>query len=267
MSDRQGYYSIVQYSAFPERGEFVNIGVILFQKAAPRVLVKFVQTPRRIEAAFKVRLGGYFTDLLASLSSRIHNEFGKHWEAETVAQFVAMRAGKARMTEPMSILIENAADTLDRLFNELVSDFPPMPRRQRVSQKLKDQFLRLGVERMLERPQPIDLHGVTLKAPYGYQNGRYNMINGLSLTDDPDRALQAASAYAIKGRWLFEHQSIRPSRLVVVADVEGQRADFTHDISKVMKEHNVAFHMLNDLQALADDIREHAAGRDFQPLA
>jgi hypothetical protein len=30
-----------------------------------------------------------------------------------------------------------------------------------VSQKLKDQFLRLGVERMLDRPEPVDLHGVT----------------------------------------------------------------------------------------------------------
>lgn len=267
MSDRQGYYSIVQYSEFPERGEFVNIGVVIFQRADPRVLMKFVQTPKRIEAAFKVRAGACFADMLASVSSRILNEFSQTWDIDALSRFIALRAGKTRMTEPRSILVENAGEPLDRLFTELVSDFPPMSRRQRVGRRLKDQFQRLGVEKMLDRPQPVDLHGVTLKAPYGYQNGRYNMINGLSLTDDPDRALQAASAYAIKGRWLFENKAIRPSRLVVVADVEGQRADFTHDISKVMQEHNVGFHMLNDLQALADDIREHAAGRDFQLFA
>ena len=267
MSDRQGYYSIVQYSEFPERSEFVNIGVVLFQRAEPRVLVKCVQTPKRIETAFKVRLGARFPDVLASLSSRLINEFSQNWDAGALSRFIGTRAGKVRMTEPRSILVEHADETLDRLFNELVSDFPPMSRRATVGRRLKDQFQQLGVENLLDRPQPVDLHGVTLKASYAYQNGRYNMINGLSLTDDPDRALQAASAYAIKGRWLYENQSIRPSRLVVVADVEGQRTDFTQDISKVMQEHNVGFHMLNDLHALADDIRQHAAGRGSQPLA
>lgn len=258
MSDRQGYYSIIQHSEFPERGEFVNIGVILFQSSAPRVLVRFAQSPRRIEAVFNVRLGGHFNDILASLSSRIVNEFGQDWYIDALSRFVAMRTGKTRMTEPRSILVENAADALEKLFNELVREFKPPTRRAKVTQKLKAQLRLLGVETMLDRPAPVDLHGVTLKAPYGYQNGRYNMINGLSLTDDPDRAIQAASAYAIKGRWLFENQSIRPSRLVVVADVEGQRENFTHDIARVMAEHNVGFHKLNDLQALASDIRDHS---------
>ncbi|WP_366664020.1 DUF3037 domain-containing protein, partial [Mesorhizobium sp.] len=43
--ESQGYFSLVQYSEFPERAEFVNIGVIVFAHGS--VFVKFSHRARR----------------------------------------------------------------------------------------------------------------------------------------------------------------------------------------------------------------------------
>jgi hypothetical protein len=260
---RQAYYSLIQYSEYPERAEYVNIGVVLFFEQSPRVLLKFVKSPRRAEAAFKVHLGAYYLDLVNSFSHRVQHEFHSGLDENGLNRFISMRAGKIRLSPPRSALLSEPQETLDKLFEQLVGDLPLQRRRPRVTQKLKHQLSDLGVEALLERPEPVELpQGVTLKAPYAYQNGRYNMISGLSLMDDPDQAIQTASAYAIKGEWLYNSTGIaRPSRLIVVADVEGQHDAFVNDVSEMMDRHKVVFYRMNDVAPLAADIRRNVANR------
>lgn len=257
----QGYYSLIQYSEFPERFEFVNIGVALFAEASPRVLMKFSGSPRRAEQAFGVHLGKHFQLLKQSMEDRIASEFSNFWNKDQIDRFVSMRSGKIRLSPPKSVLVKDPKELIEELFDRLVGGINRRPREQRAQAKLKKQLELHEVEVMLEKkPKPISLpQGVTVKASYAYQNGSYNLINAISLRDDPDQALKNAGAQAAEGKWLFEESlhCDNKKKLIVVGDLEGQQHNFRVAVHQLMEENNVGFYPLAQMEPLVSDIREN----------
>ena len=132
---------------------------------------------------------------------------------------------------------------------------------QRIQTRLKREFELKGVEKLLEKPEPVSLpQGVTVKTPYAYQNGSYNMIDAISLRDDPNKVLEAASKQAIEGRWLSQIElDGGKKKLIVVGDVEDQQPNFISAIRDMMESHGVGFYTLSDIDPLADDIRKNFA--------
>lgn len=260
MIDAQAYFSLVQYGEDQERAEYVNVGVILLSRAAPYVMSKFVMSPRQADGINRI---SFFKDMVESLRYRIASEFQKDWSLERLNKFSETRTGYLRLLPPRSVLAENPIEVIDDLYVRLVSSRAHVAKKLRVSQKLKHEFIERGVEGLLEKPSPIELpQGVTMRAPYAYQNGRYNLISGLSLTSDPNHAIDAASAQAVKGDWLFKDASLgRPSKLVVVADVEGQSDAFVYDIARLMEEHHVGFYRLDNIEGLTLDIKRSMLSR------
>jgi hypothetical protein len=259
VNDAQGYYSLVQYAEYPERAEFVNVGVALFSRPNPHVLSMFARSPRRIDAAFHVQRASFLKEAEESLERRLAKEFSADWTLERVELFARQRLGKLRMLPPRSVLSEDPVGTLKMLFGQLVDDKPRKARKEYISRKLRNELLELGVESLLERPSPVELsQGVTLRAPYAYQNCRYNFISGVSLTKEPDVALESASAQAIKGAWLWDDTALpRLSKLIVVADVDGQEDGFVKNIRDMMQDHRVGFYRLSEVAELANDIRKN----------
>lgn len=263
MNGSQGFYSLVQYSEFPERAEFVNVGIVLFADASPRVQFRFAGSSRRVERAFNIVAGTQFNNLIASLKNRLTEEFSGDWHRSAVDRFIGLRSGKLRLSPPKSVLVKEPKVTLEELFEKLVSDIPRPIRAVKASVKLKNELIIRGVESLLDRPEPVILpQGVTVKAPYGYQNGSYNLINGVSLRDAPDVAIEKASTHAIEGAWLFEGTSnSQRKRLIVVADVDGQQPAFVGAVSQMMEQHNVKFYSLNNIDHLVADIRKNVSSR------
>ncbi|MCA9071459.1 MAG: DUF3037 domain-containing protein, partial [Planctomycetaceae bacterium] len=136
MRESQGYYSLVQYAEFPERAEYVNIGVVLFADARPYVFIKFSESARRAERAFNVHLGNHFRHLQASMKSRLRVEFGEGWNKESIEKFASMRSGKIRLSPLRSVLSREPEEVLDGLFERLVGDVPRMKRGRRPSSKV-----------------------------------------------------------------------------------------------------------------------------------
>lgn len=259
MSNKQGYFSLIQYSEIPERNEFVNIGIVLFSNAAPRVLIKFSDSPNRIRRAFGVNLGKHFDLLKESLANRIQSDFSASWNKPLIDKFIGLRSGKVRLSSPKSVLVSEPKFVIEDLFEHLVEASSSKEPVQKVQTKLKRQLSELGVENLLQKPTPISLpQGVELRAQYAYQNGAYNMINAISLRDDPNEAIKAASKQAIEGRWLSELISER-RRLIVVGDVEGQHRNFVVAIKEMMENHSVGFYPISDIYPLANDIRKSFA--------
>ena len=259
MSEKQGYFSLIQYSEYPERNEFVNIGIVLFSNVVPHVLVKFSENPIRIRKAFGVHLGKHFDLLKQSLSDRIQSEFCSSWNKQLIDKFIGLRSGKIRLSAPKSVLSSDPRALIDDLFEQLVQPFNQREPIQKVQSKLKRRFSEMGVENLLQKPDPVSLpQGVVVRAQYAYQNGAYNMINAISLRDDPNEALKAAGKQAIEGRWLSEFNS-KPRKLIVVGDLEGQQSNFVHAIKEMMESHNVGFYPLSDIDPLANDIRKNVS--------
>lgn len=118
--NKQGYFSIVQYSENPERIEFVNIGIVLFSPFSPRVMMRFSESPRRVERVFGVSLGAHFQLLKQSLEHRLSHDFGGDWGREQIEKFIALRSGKVRLAPARSVLVDDAELTLSRLFGEVL---------------------------------------------------------------------------------------------------------------------------------------------------
>lgn len=254
---KQSYYSLIQYSEYPESIEFVNIGVAVFASDPSRVLVKFGNPVNRIQKMFGVKVGQHFQLLCQSLQDRLKYEFSGGWNSENLQRFIGMRSGKMRLSPLRSILLKDAEKDIQNLFEMFVSDGRSNNRGQKIQTKLKLKLEEGGVVDFLDRPEPIELpQGVTINAPYAYQNGAYNLINAVSLKGEPDIAIEKAGKVALEGQWLFETAN-RMKRLVVVGDLLGQQDNFASAISATMKKHDVTFYSLENMSGLLDDIRKN----------
>lgn len=256
--ESQGYFSLVQYSEFPERAEFVNIGVIVFAHGS--VFVKFSHRPRRAEQAFKIHLGNHFQHLKESMEDRLRYEFGNGWDREKIEKFIALRSGKIRLSPIRSVLVKDPDQLVGELFEKLVGEVPSSPRGQRLSTKLAQAFRSNGVEDFLVKPDPVHLSGgVKIEVPFAYQNGAFNLIDAVSLAGDPDKALNRASPHMIEGELLYQETALdRPARLVVVGDdAQVQDAGFVNMIADQMERHHVRFYTLNKIEPLVTDIRQN----------
>jgi hypothetical protein len=262
MHEEQGYYSLIQFAEIPERGEFVNIGIVVFANQYPYVAARFSRRPRRVERAFNVYLGNHFQYLLESLNDRLMSEFANGWNKERIEYFARMMSGKIRLSPLRSVLVKDINLSLDELFARLVGEIPKVQRGPRPSTKLADAFRMKGVEKLLIKPDPVMLAGgVSVEAPFGYQNGAFNLINAMSLAGEPDKVLGRASPFMIEGELLVRETALADQkRLVIVGDdAEQQDGEFLRVVSDQMDRHHVRFYRMQEMDPLVADIRQNFA--------
>lgn len=256
---KQGHYSVIQYSEYPERIEFVNAGIVLFANDPLRVIVRFGHPQKRIQKMFGVRVDSHFDLACLSLENRIKQDFSRSWDEESINRFISMRANKFRMAPLRSVLVENAEEIADQLLSQLVTSDRVRPRAERVQAKLKRKFEVEGVLPLLDKPEPVPLpQGVVVNAPFAYQNGSYNLVNAVSLSGTPDAALERASKLAVEGQWLFESES-RAKKLVVVGDLNNQQDNFVNAIELAFAKHDVKFYRMDRISELISDIKKNAS--------
>ncbi|MEK7265722.1 MAG: DUF3037 domain-containing protein [Pseudomonadota bacterium] len=257
-------YSLIQYAEDPQRLEFVNIGVVIFDEAG--VHMKFADSPIRINKVFRVSLGDHYNILVEALESRIRKEAPKLRESINLEMFIANRSGNLRLTPLRSLLVREPARDLQKLFERLVDDGGIRQRRRRVDTKLRQLFRFEQVESYLDKPEKISIKSFTLDPDYGYQNGAYNFIKAVSLHGEPNHALDKVSDYAVRGKMLSESEPllnlggrslVRSQRLVIVGDNSEQLPDVVAEISKVLDQHNVIFHAMDNMGPLLNDIRKN----------
>lgn len=260
MSDRQGYYALLQYSAMPERFEYVNIGVALFVPRNGQVFSRFSMGLRRVERMFGKQPHGYISVLKSDFEARLSKLEGSNFES--LDKFANSRANKVRIANINPILIERSPEAeLNELFDLLVGEDEIIPRRRRVSSELRDKFEVAGIEHYLDKPAPVKLpQGVTIDAPFAYQNGAYNLIDPVRLNGEASDALAQASERAVKGQWLRQAsiQTGKLQQLIVVGDFSQTDDGFRHAVEEMMREHTVKLYDLDRVEPLVEDIRKNA---------
>lgn len=263
MATEQGFYALLQFSPVPDRFEFVNIGVVLFAPDRHDVRVKFSSGWKRVEKLFGKQERGNLNVIRDSFKQRLRLEFSEPFSREKLERFAKSRANNLRMSNILPIVIEHEPDVeLAELFKSLVGEDENSQRLPRVADELKKKFERAGVDKLLQKPEPIELpQGVTIEAPYGYQNGSFNLIDPVRLVGEPEEALAQASKRAIEGQWLLQYskECRRKKKLIVVGDFTGQQSPFVDAVHGMMKQHEVDLYDLRDIDPLVADIREHAA--------
>jgi Protein of unknown function (DUF3037) len=258
MSKPRGLYGLIQFSPAPERLEFINIGALLVDVDRRFFGVRFSQNIRRLDRVFGPQSKPYLEALKAGLANRLKAELGSEWNLERLKSFIGSRANSVRISKLLPIVVDDPNADLDELFVTLVGDQEVIPRQPKVASELRKKFAQAGVEKLLEKPAPIELpQGVTIEVPWAYRNGAYNLIEPVRLGGPASEALAQASKRAVEGKWLREFTTEAPKRLVVVGEVTGQELSFVRAISEMMADHDVRFFDIEDIDPLLRDIKLH----------
>ena len=263
-----GYFSLVQYCPAMERREAANVGVLLIVPAGGYARARIVHDHSRLKRIFGPLAGreAAVRLLLESIRGRVEVERETLATLEGLRQFIATRANRALLTEPRSVLVEgNPDDTLEELVQELVVT-AERPRAKK-AETLKQEWLNLVTERLVTpRLAPylrreVEVHVPRfispLKAPLGYQNGRFHLIQpeefGLA---QEAKVEERISLRALQGEALYGHRDERLGdlQLTVVADFPADRPEVQQMATEVLAHHKVRVFTQHDLGQLEEEI-------------
>ncbi|TQI74066.1 hypothetical protein FHT98_1807 [Bosea sp. AK1] len=254
-------YAIIQFSSVPERLEFVNIGVFLVVPEARFVGVRFARSVAKIEKIFGSVSKSYVSALKESFENRIKYEVTSGWDLNRLQSFIRSRSNDIRVSEMLPAFVDDPDEFLNDIFNSLVGEVERAKRLPKVATELGRKISQAGLSRFVEHPDPVELpEGLTISAPYAYQNGTYNLIDAIRLGSSQDNALKEAAKKALEAQLLYKHTegTFSPKRLNVVADASGQSDNFRRYLKDMMAEHHAKLYDLSNVEILLDEIRQNS---------
>lgn len=260
------YYSVIQFCPDAARQEAVNVGVVLFDPKTGYVGVKFTPTLDRIHKFFgKGTLdAGQLKVLGESVQLLLRREKALLASPDTFATLAGRQANELRFTPPRKIALGHPQNVLDAVYQRLVDASLPAREGQSLKARLRREFdtpdlsrrVRRSVEVSVPRyPQPIS-------APFGYQNGVFNLIQPATfLADNPSELLKRTGGLHLEGELLREtdHPEFGRLGLVVVGEVKGsKRREAEQFVAEQLGQDQVAFSPVERLGDLLDEIRRNA---------
>lgn len=195
-----GFYSVVRFCPDIERGEAVNVGVIV---GAPGLGMR-VRMAERNEYV-KRRFGAEaFDNTRLTLIKEGLAEGLKEVEptAAALAAFGGAEAGKLQISRPRPMVVSNLDGEVLALFQRLVED-PEIARRERRTPKpdlspIVKQLVRRNVP-IQRRPEvSVPILDEPLTADFAFQNGVRNLVKAVGLSGREENALEEPATWARK---------------------------------------------------------------------
>ena len=186
---------------------------------------------------------------------------------EDLKSYIAKRANIIQMTPLRPVEITDLAADTQQLYRQLV-ETESVERKDRVDVCLTNRLVAEGVVDLVQKSVNVELPGIrkSIRAPYGYQNGRFNLITPVQF-DDSEFLIAKMGKSAIEGELLYEkpHQilgqmKLVQMRLVVVANFDDQIDTAARElVMKTLRNHKVTTYLFDDLDPLVQDIKSSAA--------
>lgn len=261
MKDQAAYYSLVQFCPDQSRLEGVNIGVVLYLPNEKRVLVEMTRSHSRIRRLFGNQDWRLFHRAKSSVQNQLtHQQF---LTLEELEAYISKRANAVQLTSPRPIRVITPQTSIRELYNRLVED-NQAEHKERIDVCLTRKFTEAGVLNLVKKPVAIEIPEIkaTIRVPYGYQNGRFNLIEPVQFDTNPDIIIAKASKNAIEGQLLYSRRdpTLGNMRLVVVANFDREIENSTREfVKRTLANHDVKLYSFDDLNPLVDDIRLSAA--------
>lgn len=252
-------YRILRYTPNLIRDEWVNIGVLLEDAAAPRRAVQVIQEDAELARVRRLHPAADF-DLLRALpaefearlegpAARVESELGRlDTNLSNVLQFGPTKG----------LLAANFDEELERLYREHVAP-PPAARsgilestRVWIKKRLDDVFRRrrvAGLQRSISAAEFTE-PGDPLKLDYGYHNGVRGYIHSVALSREPSLPkVLAYTAERIRRRY-------SDSEFTAVTETEISTGNRRHEfIGRLFQENAITIVPLNRVERFAEDLR------------
>lgn len=256
MNKYSASYTIIQYSPHPERHEFINVGVIIFDNSNRISMPMVSHDFARAKKFFKGLNSSFLKLALDDFIERITFEFSKDGGSNQLNNFLSNRVNVFQATSVLPIVASNLHMELENLYDQLVSSPPAIKRSMRVGVKLSNALSKEGVLPFLDKKPEvvyIEKYDVKIRADYGYQNGVYNLIDSAKF-DESEKGLAEAGKRSLEGRILAESLD---RRLVVVGDFGDQPNSYFHAIREDLERANTKLFRLDEIRELANEIKSN----------
>lgn len=270
MKPKKGWFSIIQFCPDLNRLEAANIGVLLFCPETQFLDAKISKNNKRIRKFFgPLHDEKRSLDLFKQgLEDRLEYERDRIVEHSQLLEFIDRRANQIRISAPRSIRLIDPVKQLNELYEKLVegtrvADVAVFTA-ERVEQQLTRSLEKPSIQQKLYRsiPVKIPVDGCEMDVPYGYQNGRFNLIQPVQFpARDP---LPKAYQYAVHGDSIYEneHEEHGEQKLVVVGSFNRDADEKRLAVKRVLCEHHVSLFDISELDELVKEIE--ATGKDRQ---
>jgi hypothetical protein len=273
MNPTKGYYSIVQYCPDLTKLEAANIGVLLFCPEREFLAAKTARNNGRIRKFFgsEGRDGNKINVLKVAFEDRVAAEGRNIRTLEDLQQFIGLLANQLQLTAPRPMRVEEPQQDLVRLFHELVEVSPSHREKSRLKHKIGEKIRAANLLRKVRQdiPVTVPILGRKIRIDYGFQNGRFNLIQPVSFRAEPSSCVTTACRYAVEGKSLHEHADpeFGAMQLIVVGDFRSKRDDTQRDVSRILNAHEVRLlpawrlaDLIHEILTTGKDLPEPARG-------
>ena len=256
MLNTQGQYCLIRFCPDFSRQEFVNIGVAIYSPETKCVVVKLSPDNRRLTQVFGKQDLHLVKRLKRSIEESLRRQsFGT---VEEFQNFIERSANAVRLGPMRPVRITDIEQSLKLLYARLVDEVAP--RRPGIYRALKEVLAESGVDSYVQKSVTIDIPSFdqSIRVPYAYQNGRYNLIAPVEFTSE---VLSRAGEKAIQGQLLYEQTDPEhgPMHLIVVAKFSKDVPQSARlGVADIFAKHHVGIHDLEDINPLIEDIRQSA---------
>lgn len=259
-----GYYSLIQYCPDLSRQEAVNVGVVLFCPETNYLDLQLSPSLARVRKLFGKGScdSTQFRIVQSSIEARLKAARSQFRTVTDLEHFAAIQGNSIQLTPPRRVLVDKPAGELQRLFERLVGS-PPRREKVDVGTTLEREFAAPAygaiIQRKVQVVAPVIRRAVTI--PYGYKNGRFNLIRPVRFNaDSPSELLQKVGGCALEGDELFHHPSDQfgDLQLIVVGQFSRERAAVVEDIRELFARRNTRLYRLEESARLFEEIRTTA---------
>jgi hypothetical protein len=270
MKPQKAYYSVIQYCPDLARMEAANVGIVVFCPELKLLLSKIANANERVKQFFGAK-GHDWQQINAfkrGLVKRIESHSRDIQSRESFEEFVRLQANVMRLTLPKPCKVsDKPEEDLDRLFQQLVGVPQKKGGKSSLAKKLGELFGKSGlIGKKIEEniPVRVPIFDREIKVPYGYRNGRFNLITPVSFKSDNESNLElTACRYAVEGKSLYDHPHDQYGnlQLLVVGQFKSDRAEVQATVQKILQENRVRLISSSNLDSLVQEIEK--TGKDL----
>lgn len=263
----RAFYSLVQYCPDLSRLEVANIGVVIFCAELNFLGSRMTQNHTRINQMF----GRGQRDLKrlravkAGLQEKLSNSGTELMSLDHLNQLAALHVNTIRMSKFMPCRVsENPETDMRRMFEELVdvkASEKPVSRADALRNSLESRFSDPDLDKRLRRKFKVRIPVLDREEeiPYGYQNGRFNLIAPVVFPKGKSALEDRSAKYAVEGKSLYDNPSdeFGEMQLLVVGHFDGGPQDSIETAKRILESHSVRLFRRSELPKLEHEILTH----------
>jgi Protein of unknown function (DUF3037) len=262
MKPTKGYYSLIQFCPDQSRLEAANIGVVLFCPEIDFLEVRIAGDNSRIQRFFGKQTFDWsrVNSYKHGIKERLEIEGKDFRNVEDLKAFGQRRGNNIQLTTPRPFTVRNPLKDLDELFDEVVGHRRRTQAVQGFRRRFSEQLLKAKLGSKLKRDIEIAIPSLQreIEVPFGYQNGRFNLIQPVSFQAiDPDQVRKTASSHAIEGLALYQHpdEKLGDLELVVVGQFSTNEQRVREEVKRILQQGRAKLYATNEVEDLIKEIR------------